>query len=102
MPSAKPRAFVSYGWQDNAELVQRLKAELQADGWEVWFDKDRITGRDAFAAEIEDGIRWCDLWAAQRMSQSWTLGPARDDAAKKHPCLVPNGALPESENEFDR
>ena len=43
-----------------------------------------------------------DLWAQQRMSDGWTLGPKRDDAAKKHPCLVPYDQLPESEKEYDR
>ena len=31
--------------------------------------------------------------------QAWTWGPVRDDAAKKHPCLVPYDELPESEKE---
>ena len=36
------------------------------------------------------------------MDQGWTYGPARDDAAKKHPCLVPYADLPESEKAYDR
>jgi len=43
-----------------------------------------------------------DLWAAQRLAQGWTFGPQRDDAARKHPCLVTYSALPESEKEYDR
>ena len=43
-----------------------------------------------------------DVWAAQRIAQGWTHGPARDDAAKKHPCLVPYAELPDSEKEYDR
>jgi ryanodine receptor 2 len=43
-----------------------------------------------------------DVWAAQRLAQGWTLGPARDDATKKHPCLVPYADLPETEKEYDR
>ncbi len=43
-----------------------------------------------------------DLWAAQRLAQGWTCGPQRDDIAKRHPCLVPYGQLPESEKEYDR
>ena len=42
-----------------------------------------------------------DVWAVQRISQGWTHGPARDDAAKKHPCLVQYADLPESEKEYD-
>ena len=43
-----------------------------------------------------------DEWARQRMNDGWTYGPQRDDAAKKHPCLVPYGDLPDSEKEYDR
>jgi ryanodine receptor 2 len=43
-----------------------------------------------------------DVWAAQRLADGWTHGPDRDDAAKKHPCLVPYGELPEAEKEYDR
>ena len=43
-----------------------------------------------------------DVWAATRIEQGWSYGPSRDDAAKKHPCLVPYADLPESEKEYDR
>jgi len=43
-----------------------------------------------------------DVWAATRIAQGWSYGPSRDDAAKKHPCLVPYADLPESEKEYDR
>ncbi len=43
-----------------------------------------------------------DVWAAQRIAEGWTYGPSRDEAAKKHPCLVPYEQLPESEKEYDR
>lgn len=43
-----------------------------------------------------------EVWAKERLHQGWSHGPARDDAAKKHPGLVPYDQLPESEKEFDR
>jgi len=43
-----------------------------------------------------------DVWAVGRIRERWTLGPTRDDAEKKHPCLVPSAALPESAKEYDR
>lgn len=43
-----------------------------------------------------------DIWALGRMAEGWTYGPQRDDAQKKHPCLVPYEELPESEKEYDR
>lgn len=43
-----------------------------------------------------------DNWARRRLSEGWTYGPVRDDAAKKHPDLVAYGDLPESEKHYDR
>ena len=43
-----------------------------------------------------------EVWAATRIAQGWRHGPARDDAAKRHPCLVPYADLPESEKAYDR
>jgi ryanodine receptor 2 len=43
-----------------------------------------------------------EVWAQQRLTEGWTYGVRRDDAAKKHPCLVPYEDLPESEKEYDR
>jgi ryanodine receptor 2 len=43
-----------------------------------------------------------EVWASTRLAQGWTYGPARNDDAREHPCLVPYGALPESEKVHDR
>ena len=43
-----------------------------------------------------------EVWAQTRMAQGWTYGPVRDDAQKKHPCLVPYAELPEDEKVYDR
>jgi len=43
-----------------------------------------------------------DIWAIKRLHEGWTYGPQRDDAAKKHPDLVPYANLPESEKNYDR
>ncbi|MCM1111174.1 MAG: RyR domain-containing protein [Clostridium sp.] len=43
-----------------------------------------------------------EVWARNRINDGWTWGPVRDDATKKHPCLVPYDQLPESEKEYDR
>ena len=42
-----------------------------------------------------------EVWARNRMDEGWTYGPVRDDAHKKHPCLVPYEDLPESEKDYD-
>jgi ryanodine receptor 2 len=43
-----------------------------------------------------------EVWAAGRIADGWTYGPVRDDAAKKHPCLIPYEELPEEEKAYDR
>lgn len=43
-----------------------------------------------------------EVWSAARIADGWRYGPARDDKAKTHPCLLPYDQLPESEKEYDR
>ena len=43
-----------------------------------------------------------NVWAKTRIMQGWTYGSERDDANKKHPCLIPYNLLPEEEKVFDR
>ena len=43
-----------------------------------------------------------EVWAKTRIEQGWTFGPQRDDANKKHPCLIPYEQLPEEEKVYDR
>ncbi len=43
-----------------------------------------------------------DNWAKLRMSQGWSWGHQRDDAAKLHPDLIPYSDLPDSEKDYDR
>src|SRR2546425_816815 len=34
-----------------------------------------------------------EIWAQQRLADGWTYGPTRDDAAKRHPCLLAYDAV---------
>lgn len=43
-----------------------------------------------------------EIWAETRIAQGWTYGPERNDAKKKHPCLIPYEELPEEEKVYDR
>lgn len=43
-----------------------------------------------------------EVWSAGRMSDGWTYGEVRNDAEKKHPCLVEYEELSDSEKEYDR
>ena len=43
-----------------------------------------------------------EVWSQRRMAEGWTYGPVRDEAALKHPCLLPYAELSENEKEYDR
>ena len=43
-----------------------------------------------------------EVWARQRLAEGWRYGPARSEAKREHPCLVPYEELPESEKQADR
>jgi len=43
-----------------------------------------------------------EVWARQRVAEGWHHGPARNEAKKEHPCLVPYEQLPENERDYDR
>lgn len=41
-----------------------------------------------------------DVWAVGRIQEGWTYGPARDDARKETPCMVPFKELSDSEKAY--
>ena len=43
-----------------------------------------------------------EVCAQTRISQGWSFGEERNDATKKHPCLVPYEELSEEEKTYDR
>jgi len=61
-PATANRAvFLSYASQD-AEAVLRIAVALRAAGIVVWFDKDELTGGDAWDAKIRKQIAECVLF----------------------------------------
>lgn len=55
---------------------------------------------NALAEEMARNVH--EVWAQTRMEQGWTYGAERNDAQKKHPCLVAYDELSEEEKTFDR
>ena len=43
-----------------------------------------------------------EVWAASRIKEGWSYGPARNDEKKETPCLVAYEELPEIEKDYDR
>jgi hypothetical protein len=50
------RIFLSYGHDANEEIVRRIKADMEARGHDVWFDKTEIKAGDDWRRVITDGI----------------------------------------------
>lgn len=42
-----------------------------------------------------------NVWGAARIQEGWTYGPARDDARKETPCMVPFEELSDNEKAYD-
>ncbi len=42
-----------------------------------------------------------DQWLAEKEQTGWQYGPVRNDMEKRHPMMVPYGALPEVERRKD-
>ena len=57
-------------------------------------------GLEVLAENIAKNVH--EVWSAGRMKDGWRYGEERDDAEKKHPCLVPYEELSEEEKEYDR
>ena len=55
---------------------------------------------NALAEKIAKNVH--EVWAAGRMKDGWTYGKVRNDAEKKHSCLVPYEELCEEEKVYDR
>jgi len=53
--------FLSYGHRDATELALRLRGDLEARGYSVWQDEERIRAGQAWTDEIRDGLRESDL-----------------------------------------
>ena len=55
---------------------------------------------NALAEDIGTSVH--EVRSEDRMKDGWTYGEERNDAEKKHPCLVPYEELSEEEKEYDR
>ena len=66
--------FLSYGHDRNAELVQRIKADLEAAGHRVWIDADKIKGGDDWRRSIVQGLTDSD-WTVAILSKHSTRDP---------------------------
>ena len=58
-PGPMPRrVFISYGHDEHAVLAVKIKHDLQAKGYEVWFDLEKVKPGTDWEAYIEEGLEW--------------------------------------------
>jgi hypothetical protein len=86
--------FISYSSKDRA-LAARIAESLRRSGYEVWFDRWKITGREPYWDEIQDGIENCThfLFMISPDSISTNSGARRElyhaGGLKKTPTFIP-------------
>jgi len=86
---------------DNRAAAERMEDVLAVAGLALSNDPAKPaaalpTDLEPLAAAEHNG------WVAHRAGNDWTWGETRDDAAKRHPSMVPYDRLPEREKEKDR
>ena len=64
--------------------------------------EDVTLDADLLALSEEIARNTHEVWAAGRIADGWSYGPVRNDAEKKHPCLIPYEELSEEEKDYDR
>lgn len=56
-PPAQPHVFLSYGWSDDRDFVERLRADLVAAGIRVWRDVEDLPSRgNALRLELREAM----------------------------------------------
>jgi hypothetical protein len=95
-----PSVFLSYASEDRA-AARALRDALTAEGLEVWYDENELTGGDAWDQKIRRQIRECDYFMPLISAQSearregyfrreWRLAVERTlDMADDHLFLLP-------------
>lgn len=76
--------------------IEQLPPPNPVDTSQVELSEDLLELTERMADNVHD------VWAKTRIEQGWTYGLERNDAEKKHPCLVPYDQLPEEEKVYDR
>ena len=94
------RVFVSYASQDR-EVVRRLVRKFEAQGWEVWWDRDIAPGT-RYDRRIEAAVRGAAavvvVWSRHSVESDWVRWEAHEGLARG--VLIPvvvDGADPPAE-----
>ena len=83
--------FISYAHKDGAELAQRLCQDLQTK-FDVWLDKDRLTGGSTWSQEIEDNLDRSDVVLVLLSAGSFASEVCRGEqlrSLRHNKCVIP-------------
>lgn len=75
----RARLFLSYGRRDASDLANRLRADLEAHGYEVWQDTQRIRSGSDWQQQIEAALRECHLLVALLSPHSTRVTGSQDN-----------------------
>jgi WD40 repeat protein len=67
-----PTLFISYAHADGNDVASRLAADLEASGFDVWWDRHRLKPSASWTVGIEDGIDHADVVLALLSRASYT------------------------------
>jgi hypothetical protein len=84
--------FISYGRADSKAMAVRLRDDLRAVGYSVWFDQKEITGGSDWSQDIEDAIEQCHVMLALLSPASYNSQWCRAEqlrAIRKGKRLIP-------------
>ena len=78
------------------DMEDKKYKPLPIDTSDVVLPKDLLPLVETMAKNVHE------VWAQSRINEGWTYGSERNDAEKKHPCLVPYEKLSDMEKDYDR
>src|SRR5262249_7494215 len=64
--------FISYAHADGSDVARQLAADLEAAGFDVWWDKQRLKPSASWTVGIEDGIDRAEIVLALLSRASYT------------------------------
>ena len=98
--SAAARVFISYAHKDGGQLAQRLRHDIDREGYEVWVDSTRLNGGASWTSEIELALDKSDVVLALLSRGSFISDICRAEqlrSLRKGKCVIPILAQPEAD-----
>src|ERR1039458_4317255 len=91
-PPEASHVFLSYARKDGATLAQRLKGDLEKQGFDPWLDKQRIAGGAVWADVIESALDQAEYVVALLTQGSYVSEICCAEqlrALRKGKCVIP-------------